>query len=119
MMGDTSVWMLAFLGLSLTYFYVHYFFASNTAHISSMYAPFLAMALAVGTPPLLAALVLAFFSSLYSSMTHYGTGSAPILFSTGFVELGDWWRIGALISVVNIFVWLGIGGLWWKILGVW
>lgn len=62
--------MSAFLVLSLTYFYIHCFFASNTAHISSMYAPFLAMALSVGTPPLLAALVLAFFSSLYSSVTN-------------------------------------------------
>ena len=43
-------WIPAFLGLSLIYFYVHYFFASNTAHVSVMYAPFLALAIAVGTP---------------------------------------------------------------------
>ena len=32
-------WIPAFLSLSLIYFYVHYFFASNTAHVSVMYAP--------------------------------------------------------------------------------
>jgi DASS family divalent anion:Na+ symporter len=38
-------WLPAFLALSLIYFYTHYFFASNTAHISSMYAAFLGAAL--------------------------------------------------------------------------
>jgi DASS family divalent anion:Na+ symporter len=116
--GNTG-WLPAFLGLSLVYFYSHYFFAGNTSHISSMYAAFLGVALAVGTPPLLAALVLAFFSNLFSSMTHYGTGPAPVLFGSGYVRLADWWRLGAIISVANIIIWLGIGGLWWKLLKIW
>ncbi|MEE2790316.1 MAG: anion permease [Acidobacteriota bacterium] len=112
-------WLTAFLSLSLVYFYSHYLFASNTAHVSAMYAPFLALALAVGTPPLLAALVLAFFSNLFASMTHYGTAPAPILFGSGNVALSTWWKLGALISVVNIVIWLGVGSLWWKLLGLW
>jgi DASS family divalent anion:Na+ symporter len=112
-------WPVAFLVLGLVYFYSHYFFAGNTAHISSMYAAFLAVALAVGTPPLLAALVLAFFSNLFSSTTHYGTGPAPVLFGAGYVRLADWWRLGALVSVVNVVIWLGVGGCWWKLLDLW
>jgi DASS family divalent anion:Na+ symporter len=112
-------WLPAFLGLSLIYFYSHYFFASNTAHVSSMYAAFLGVAVTVGAPPLLAALVLGFFSNLFSSMTHYSTGPAPVLFGSGYVKLADWWKLGALISVVNIIIWFGVGGLWWKIIGLW
>ncbi|MCP4583107.1 MAG: anion permease [candidate division Zixibacteria bacterium] len=112
-------WVPAFLVLSLIYFYSHYFFAGNTAQISSMYAAFLGVALMVGTPPLLAALVLAFFSNLFSSMTHYGTGPAPVLFGSGYVKLTEWWKLGAIVSVVNIIIWLGIGGLWWKLLDIW
>jgi len=112
-------WMPAFLALSLIYFYSHYFFASNTAHVSSMYAAFLAVAIVVGTPPLLAALVLGFFSNLFSSITHYATGPAPVLFGSGYVKLADWWKLGAVISVVNIVIWLGLGGIWWKIIGLW
>ena len=118
LVGDVG-WLPAFVVLSLTYFYSHYFFAGNTAHISSMYAAFLAVALMVGTPPLLAALVLAFFSNLFSSMTHYSTGPAPVWFGAGYVRLGDWWKLGAVISVVNIAIWYGIGGLWWKVIGLW
>jgi DASS family divalent anion:Na+ symporter len=112
-------WIPAFLGLSLIYFYSHYFYASCTAHVSSMYAAFLAVALAVGTPPLLGALVLGFFSNLFSSTTHYGTGPAPVLFASGYVEVTDWWRLGAIVSVVNILIWMVVGGAWWKALGYW
>lgn len=112
-------WVVAFVILSLAYFYSHYLFASNTAHVSAMYAAFLAVAIVVGTPPLLAALVLAFFSNLFSSMTHYGTGPAPVLYGAGYVDLPDWWRLGFIVSVVNIVIWLGVGGLWWKIIGLW
>ncbi|MHC5035535.1 MAG: anion permease [Planctomycetota bacterium] len=101
-------WLPAFLALALIYFYSHYFFAGNTAHISAMYAAFLSVAVAAGAPPLLAALVLGFFSNLFSSMTHYSTGPAPVLFGAGYVTLADWWKLGAVISVVNIIIWLGI-----------
>jgi DASS family divalent anion:Na+ symporter len=114
-----SSWPIAFVGLAVVYFYSHYFFAGNTAHISSMYAAFLAVALAAGTPPMLAALVLAFFSNLFSSMTHYGTGPAPVLFGAGYVALGEWWRLGLVVSLVNLAIWFGVGGCWWKLLGLW
>ena len=112
-------WVTGFLGLVLVYFYSHYFFASNTAHVSAMYAPFLAVALALGVPPLLAALVLGFSSNLFASLTHYGTGPAPILFGGGHVALGAWWRIGLVVSFVNIAIWVGIGAAWWRLLGLW
>ena len=112
-------WVPAFLILSLVYFYSHYFFASNTAHVVAMYGAFLVTAIAVGTPPMLAALVFAFFSNLFAGLTHYGTGPAPVFFGSGYVTMGAWWRLGALLSMVNIVVWLGVGGLWWKVIGVW
>jgi divalent anion:Na+ symporter, DASS family len=52
-------------------------------------------------------------------MTHYGCGPAPVLFGTGYVEIGTWWRVGLLVSVLNIVIWVGVGGLWWKALGLW
>jgi DASS family divalent anion:Na+ symporter len=112
-------WVPGLVGLSLLYFYTHYFFASITAHVSAMYAPFLAVALALGAPPLLAALLLGFFSNLFASLTHYGTAPAPILFGGGHVPLATWWRVGAAVSVANIAIWLGIGPAWWKLLGLW
>jgi len=116
--GDVN-WVVGFLVLILAYFYSHYFFASNTAHISAMYAAFLAVAVVIGTPPVFAALTLAFFSNLFASLTHYGAAAAPIFFTAGYVSTGTWWKVGFLISILNISIWVLIGGVWWKLLGLW
>ncbi len=112
-------WVVGFVFLSLIYFYSHYFFASNVAHVGAMYAPLLIVAIALGTPPELAALTLAFFSNLFGGLTHYGSGPAPILFGAGFVSVSTWWRVGLIVSCANILIWMVCGGLWWKILGLW
>jgi DASS family divalent anion:Na+ symporter len=112
-------WLAGFVVIAMVYFYSHYLFASNVGHITAMYAPFLIVAIAIGTPPELAALVLGFFSSLFGGLTHYGSGPAPVLFSTGFVSIGQWWKVGAIVGLVNIAIWMIVGGLWWKILGLW
>lgn len=112
-------WMLALIVLSVVYFYSHYFFASNTAHVSAMYAAFLTVIVAAGAPPLVSALILAFFSNLFACTTHYGCGPAPVFFGSGYVTQNKWWSLGFLISIIHIIVWIGIGGVWWKLLGLW
>jgi divalent anion:Na+ symporter, DASS family len=112
-------WQPAFIVLTLVYFFSHYLFASNTAHVSAMYAAFLATAIVLGTPVMLAALVFGFLSSLFGGLTHYATGPAPVLFGAGYVPLGTWWRMGAVIGVVNLAIWMGVGGVWMWLIGVW
>jgi len=112
-------WLMVLLALVTAYCYVHYSFASMTAHITALYPGFLGAALAGGVPPLMAALALAYFSNLNAAMTHYGTGSAPVYFNAGYVRQGDWWLYGFWISLVNLVIWLGIGPLWWKAVGIW
>ncbi|EOY32664.1 Solute carrier family 13 - like 3 [Theobroma cacao] len=112
-------WQLSFGILVLLYFYSHYFFASGAAHIGAMFTAFLSVAGALGTPPYLGALVLSFLSNLMGGITHYGIGSAPVFYGAGYVPLATWWGYGFLISVVNIIIWLGVGGIWWKAIGLW
>lgn len=112
-------WPIALGILCLIYFYSHYFFASITAHVTSMFGPFLAVALAVGAPPMLAGLLLAFLSGLFGGLTHYGTGPAPVIFSLRYVSLKEWWLVGAMMSTLYLFVWGTLGVMWWKWLGIW
>ncbi len=111
-------WRLGFFILSIVYFFSHYFFASNVAHIGSMFAPFLFLSVALGAPAGYAALVLCFFSSLFGGLTHYGCGPAPILFGAGYVKIGAWWKFGFIFGLINIIIWMGVGGFWWKLLGI-
>jgi divalent anion:Na+ symporter, DASS family len=112
-------WGWGFAILVLVYFYTHYFFASAVAHIGALFAPFLLIAIALGTPPQLAALVLGFFSNLLMGLTHYASGQAPIFFNLGHVSVGHWWKVGGVTSIFFIVIWLLVGGVWWKLLGIW
>lgn len=112
-------WMQAFILLLVIYMYSHYGFASLAAHITAMYAAFASVAVAAGAPAYLVALALAFMSNLCMSLTHYAAGPAPIYFGSGYVDQGTWWKIGFIVSVINMIIWVGIGSFWWKVLGLW
>jgi DASS family divalent anion:Na+ symporter len=112
-------WSWALAALLVVYLYSHYAFASLAAHVTAMFPAFFAVAIGLGAPPLLTALTLGFFSSLNAAITHYGTGPAPIVFGAGYLTQGQWWRIGFLISLVHLAIWLPLGFLWWRVIGLW
>lgn len=112
-------WMTALGILLVAYMYSHYAFASLSAHVTAMYAAFLAVAVAAGSPPFLAAMGLGVISGLMGGLTHYATGPAPIYFGAGYIPQGTWWKIGFIMSVVNMIIFIGLGGAWWKMLGLW
>lgn len=105
--------------LSLIYFYIHYFFASSTAHITVLLPTFLMLFVNAGMSGMLASLVLSFLSILSAGLTHYGLSSTPIFFGAGYLKTKDWWYIGLVTSVLYLLVWTFIGGAWWKLLGLW
>ncbi len=109
---------VSFLVICGLYYYSHYLFASNIAHITAMYAPFLLLSIGAGVSPVIAAFSLGYISSLYGSLTTYGSGPAPIFFGSGYVTAKDWWKLGFIISLVNIAIWLSVGALWWRVIGL-
>lgn len=111
-------WIASFLIVILFYTYSHYCFASVTARISAMYAAFVAVAAACGTPALMAALTFGFFANCPISLTHYGNGCGPVYFGAGYVSQGEWWRNGFVICTMNVVIWLTIGMAWWKVIGL-
>jgi DASS family divalent anion:Na+ symporter len=101
------------------YFYAHYFFASITTHVLALFPPFVVLLVGMGVPPPLAVFSLLCLANLPAGLTHYGTTSAPIVYSLGYVSLREWWRVGLLVSLVNLAIWLTVGFAWWKVLGFW
>lgn len=112
-------WEVSAFILVAIYLYAHYFFASSTAHVTAMFAAFYSAGLALGAPPMFLALLMAGSSAVMMSLTHYATGTSPIIFGSGYVSMGDWWKTGFIISVINLVIWIVVGGLWWKVLGYW
>jgi divalent anion:Na+ symporter, DASS family len=112
-------WVSLLVIALLIYFYVHYAFASITAHILAMYAPFAAVLIASGAPLGLVLFSFACFTNLAAGLTHYGTTPLPMYYAHGYVSFKKWWTTGFLMSLVNISIWSTVGFAWWKLIGLW
>ena len=111
--------MTTLLILCLINMYVHYAFASLSAHVSAVYAAFLAVAVAAGAPPMLSAIALGVETGIMGCLTHYATGPAPIYFGSGYITQPEWWKVGFICSILFLICFLGIGSMWWKVIGFW
>lgn len=109
-------WAGAFFILQLAYFFIHYLFASQTAHVGALYSAFLGMHLAAKVPGLLSALALAYNTNLNGALTHYSSGQAAVYYGGGFVKLPHVFRVGILVALVNIALWVVVSFAWWKLL---
>ena len=107
--------------LLLAFVFSHYLFASTTAHISAMLFAFMS----VGAQLLPAGYLVPFLlmmtagSAIMMTLTHYATGTSPIIFGSGYVTMGNWWRVGFVMCVLELAIFGVIGGAWWKLLGFW
>jgi len=98
---------------------VRYLFASMAAYVATMIPVLFTIALVADIPFLPLVFLIAFAAGYGGMLTHYGGALSPVLFGTGYVDQGTWWRIGAmavLISFVTTFV---TGLPWWKMIGIW
>ena len=112
-------WVVGCALLALVYIYSHYMFASGTAHVTAMLGAFYAVGLHLGAPPMLFALILAASTGIMMSLTHYASGSSPVIYNSGYTTMGEWWIAGFVMSVVEILIFCTIGIMWWKQLGYW
>jgi DASS family divalent anion:Na+ symporter len=109
--------VMVILLLGVVYFYSMYAFSMFTAHISAMGATFIAVAFAAGGAPLLAAAVFAYFSCLCGCTTNYSSGPVIIYFGLGYVSIPKWFTVGFVVSIFHLTIWIGVGLIWWKLLG--
>jgi divalent anion:Na+ symporter, DASS family len=107
--------------LVLVFVFSHYLFASTTAHISAMMLAFLTVGVRLIPPEFVVPfmLMMAAGSAIMMTLTHYATGTSPIIFGSGFVSMGTWWRVGFVMCVVNLLIFAVVGSVWWKVLGFW
>lgn len=114
-------WLPVATVLLLAFVFSHYLFASTTAHISAMLFAFLSVGAQLLPPQYLVPFLLLMTagSAIMMTLTHYATGTSPIIFGSGYVTMGNWWRVGFVMCVLELLVFAVIGGAWWKVLGYW
>ena len=100
---------LAIVSLVSVYFFLHYFFASITAHAASMLPVFIGIAIMI--PGLSAkewALLLAYPLGLMGVLTTYTAGHNPIYYGSGYITRQAFWGLGITLGVFFLIVYLAI-----------
>ncbi|WP_127169307.1 DASS family sodium-coupled anion symporter [Xanthomonas sp. BRIP62415] len=107
--------------LVLAFVFSHYLFASTTAHISAMLLALLGVGALLIPPDYVIPfmLMMTASSAIMMTLTHYATGTSPIIFGSGYVSLGAWWRIGLIMCLLELLIFTLVGSAWWKVLGFW
>jgi L-tartrate/succinate antiporter len=110
---------LAIVSLVSVYFFLHYFFASITAHAASMLPVFIGIAIMI--PGLSAkewALLLAYPLGLMGVLTTYTAGHNPIYYGSGYITRQAFWGLGITLGVFFLIVYLAIAVPWLRYLGM-
>jgi len=92
------------------FFFIHYLFASSTAHTAAVLPVFLAAMVAIpGIPIRAITLMLVYSLGLLGVITPYATGPSPIWYGSGYIAGKDFWRLGFIMGVVFLAVLLIVG----------
>jgi L-tartrate/succinate antiporter len=106
-------------GIVLTFFFLHYFFASITAHTATLFPLFLAVAIKIPVvSPVAWALLLAYPLGMIGILTPYASGQNAVYYGSGYIKRRDFWVLGFALGVVYTVVYLGIIVKWLEYLGV-
>jgi L-tartrate/succinate antiporter len=101
--------MTIMLALVIVFFFVHYLFASLTAHTTAVLPVVLAAGAAVpGLPVEKFALLLCYSLGIMGVITPYATGPGPVYYGSGYVSRRDFWKLGLLFGVIFLAVLLAI-----------
>jgi anion transporter len=105
--------LVAMALLAALFFFVHYFFASLSAHTVAV----LPVVLAVGTripgiPVLPFALLLVYGLGLMGVISPYATGPSPIYYGSGYISRTAFWTLGLVFGVIFFAALLIIGMPW-------
>ena len=99
--------------LLLTFYFLHYLFASSTAHVTALMTIFLVAGGKIPgiNFPLLTYLLL-YSLGLMGILTPYATGPSPIWYGFGYIPSKTFWMLGALFGIIFIAVLILVGIPW-------
>ena len=105
-------WGVVYALLVVAYVLIHYFFVSQTAHMLALFGVFLEVGLQAGVPGVLMALMLLYATNFNAMITPQGSSANVIYIGSGYIEAGEIYKVGGIVTLVNLLVFLTIGTGW-------
>lgn len=107
---DTSLTLFL---LVVLYFFIHYFFASGTAHVTALIPLMMAIVMQIPGVNLLAfTLLLCGTQGIMGIITPYATGPSPIYYGSGYISSSDYWRLGFIFGIIYFIMYMIITVPW-------
>jgi DASS family divalent anion:Na+ symporter len=78
----------------------------------ALFSVFLQVAIQAGVPAELMAFMLLFATNFNAVITPQGSSANVIYAGSGYLEAGEIYKVGGIITFVNTFVFLTIGTAW-------
>lgn len=99
--------------LLLAFYFIHYLFASSTAHATALLTIFLVAGLKIeGIDFTLLTYLLLYSLGLMGILTPYATGPSPIWYGLGYIPSRTFWLLGVFFGVLFISVLIVVGIPW-------
>ncbi len=105
-------WLWAGLLLLLIYVLLHYLFVSQTAHLLALFGVFLDVGVKLGVPAAPLSFLLLFATNFFSGITPQGSSANLLFAGSGYLSQGELYRYGALLTAVNLLIYVAVGGPW-------
>ena len=105
-------WPVVYTTLIISYVLIHYFFVSQTAQMLALFSVFLGVAIKAGVPAEMMAYMLLFATNFNAIITPQGSSANVIYTGSGYIEAGEVYKIGGIVTFVNTFIFLTIGTAW-------
>jgi L-tartrate/succinate antiporter len=101
------------------FFFLHYLFASLTAHTSALLPVFLGVAVNIpGVSRTAVALLLCYTLGLMGILTPYATGPSPIYYGAGYVRGKYFWLLGLILGLIFFVCYVAVTLPWLSFLKV-
>lgn len=102
--------------LLLSFYFIHYLFASSTAHVTALLTIFLTTGMNIpGMDFNLYIYVLLYSLGLMGILTPYATGPSPIWYGLGYIPSKTFWMLGAFFGIIFIAALIVVGIPWIKL----
>jgi len=105
-------WPIVYLSLIIGYVLIHYFFVSQTAQMLALFTVFLSVGVEAGVPAEMMALMLLFATNFNAIITPQGSSANVIYAGSGYLEAGEIYKVGGIITILNTVVFLTVGTAW-------
>ena len=111
-------WPVVYAALVCLYVLIHYLFVSQSAQLLALFGIFMGVATNAGVPAELMAFMLLFATNFFAAITPQASSANVIFIGSEYITQREVYRVGGLITLANLIVFMVVGTPWILFLGL-